>query len=348
MTTTPDGRLPLPAHFDPRRVGEIWRAPYQERAAEAETWARTHRLRAAEEDTFRVCLVLVDCQNTFCIPGFELFVAGRSGKGAVEDNARLCDFIYRNLGTITQIDATLDTHTAMQIFHSVFLVNEAGAHPPPLTTVSLEDVERGRWKVNPAMVANLPVETHERLQAHLLHYCRKLSEGGKYQLMIWPYHALLGGIGHALVASIEEACFFHALARKSQTQFEIKGNHPLVENYSVIRPEVLEGPDGRRIAATNPHLLERLVHFDAVVIAGQAKSHCVAWTIDDLLGEIRGQAPELANKVYVLEDCTSPVVVPGAADFTEQAEAAFARFGKAGVHIVRSTQPLSEWPGMAR
>jgi nicotinamidase-related amidase len=340
--------LPLPPHFDPRRVGEIWRVPYQQRAAEAEAWARTHNLRPAEDDAFRICLVLVDCQNAFCIPGFELFVAGRSGHEAVEDNVRLCDFIYRNLGAITQIDATLDTHTALQIFHSVFLVNEAGEHPPPMTTVSLEDVERGRWQVNPAMVANLPVETCERLQAHLLHYCRKLSEGGKYQLMVWPYHAMLGGIGHALVASVEEACFFHALARKSQTQFEIKGNNPLVENYSVIRPEVLEGADGRRIAATNPRLIERLIHFDAVVIAGQAKSHCVAWTIDDLLREIQRQAPGLAKKVYLLEDCTSAVVVPGAADFTEQAEAAFARFAKAGVHIVRSTQPLHEWPGMTR
>ena len=32
--------LPVPEHFDPEGVGEVWRVPYQERAAEAEEWAR--------------------------------------------------------------------------------------------------------------------------------------------------------------------------------------------------------------------------------------------------------------------------------------------------------------------
>ena len=56
--------------------------------------------------------MLIDVQNTFCIPDFELYVGGRSGHGAVEDNIRLCEFIYRNLGNITHITATMDTHLA--------------------------------------------------------------------------------------------------------------------------------------------------------------------------------------------------------------------------------------------
>jgi len=48
-----------------------------------------------------------------------------------------------------------------------------------------------------------------------------------------------------------------------------------------------------------------------VIIAGQAKSHCVAWTIDDLLEDIIAQDRRLVEKVYLLEDCTSAVVVPG-------------------------------------
>ena len=50
---------------------------------------------------------------------------------------------------------------------------------------------------------------------------------------------MLGGIGHALVASVEEAVFFHSIVRKSQTQFELKGENPLTENYSILRPEIL-------------------------------------------------------------------------------------------------------------
>ena len=111
--------LPLPPHFDPRRVGEVWRVPYEDRAREAEEWAREHTLVPASDDAVRICLVAVDVQNTFCIPGFELFVAGRSGTGAVDDNRRLCEFLYRNLGEITQIFPSLDTHHAMQVFHAI-------------------------------------------------------------------------------------------------------------------------------------------------------------------------------------------------------------------------------------
>ena len=81
-----------------------------------------------------------------------------------------------------------------------------------------------------------------------------------------------------------------------------------------------------------------MLGFDAIIIAGQAKSHCVAWTIDDLLTEILARERKLAKKVYLLEDCTSPVVVPGVVDFTEQADAAFQRFGAAGMNVVKSTQ----------
>src|SRR5262245_64172097 len=135
--------LPLPAHFDPSRVGEVWRVPYEDRAREAPAWAEAHGLGPAAQDAFRVCLLAVDVQNTFCVPGFELFVAGRSGRGAVDDNVRLCEFLYRNLGSITEIVLTLDTHQAMQIFHEVYLVDEAGRHPAPFTLVTVDDVERG-------------------------------------------------------------------------------------------------------------------------------------------------------------------------------------------------------------
>jgi len=86
--------------------------------------------------------------------------------------------------------------------------------------------------------------------------------------------------------------------------------------------------------------------FDVIVIAGQAKSHCVAWTIDDLLADILAQDKRLVEKVYLLEDCTSPVVVPGVIDYTDQADAAFQRFADAGMHVVRSTDPVESWPGI--
>jgi nicotinamidase-related amidase len=338
-------QLPIPSHFDRRQVGEVWRVLYQDRAAAAKTWAKDHKIQPAAQDKTRICLMAIDVQNTFCIPKFELFVGGRSGTGAVSDNVRLCEFIYRNLGLITSIAPTMDTHTAMQIFHPIFWVNDGGKHPDPAATmITLEHVEKGLWKVNPAVAYSLAGGNYMLLQKYALHYVQKLSQDGKYPLTIWPYHSMLGGIGHALVSAVEEAIFFHNIARHSQTMFEIKGGNPLTENYSVLRPEVLQGPDGRAIAQKNTRFIQKLLDFNVVIIAGQAKSHCVSWTIDDLLTEIMANDPNLAKKVYLLEDCTSPVVVPGVIDFTDQADAAFQRFAQAGMKLVKSTQPIQNWP----
>jgi hypothetical protein len=63
--------------------------------------------------------------------------------------------------------------------------------------------------------------------------------------------------------------------------------------------------------------------------------------VDDLLTD----APEIAARLYLLDDCTSPVVVPGVVDYTDDADAAYARFADAGAHVVRSTDPMASWPG---
>jgi nicotinamidase-related amidase len=337
--------LPIPPHFNPDRVGEVWRVPYQERAEEAGTWARQHKIQPAAHDGYKVCLVAVDVQNSFCIPDFELFVGGHSGTGAVDDNRRLCEFIYRNLNVITQIAPTMDTHQAMQIFHSVFWISDEGEHPAPFTLISEEDAKRGRWKFNPTLCRSLGMD-EDYVQRHLLNYTRALKEGGKYDLTVWPYHVMLGSIGHALVAALEEAVFFHSMARCSQPSIQVKGRNALTEHYSVLGPEILEGPDGEPIAQRNADFVERVLQFDALIIAGQAKSHCVAWTVDDLLEDISLRDEKLAERVYLLEDCTSPVVVPGAMDYTDEANAAFQRFVDAGMHVVRSTDPIGSWPGI--
>jgi len=337
--------LPIPPHFDPEGVGAVWQVPYEERARDAAQWARQHGIAPAARDRFRICLILVDVQNTFCIPGFELYVGGRSGTGAVDDNGRLCAFIYRNIAAITQICPTMDTHQAMQIFHAVSLVNDRGDHPAPYTVVTGEDVRTGAWKFNPAVAPGLRIDAAYG-QRHLLHYTRKLKATGKYDLTIWPYHAMLGGIGHALVPAVEEAVFFHSIARTSPPDVHLKGQHPLTEHYSVLGPEVVEGPDGQPIAEKSDTFYRKLVDFDAVVIAGQAKSHCVAWTIDDLLEDVLATDRRLVEKVYLLEDCTSPVVVPGGIDYTDSADAAFRRFAEAGMHVVRSTDAIARWPGI--
>ena len=71
--------LPLPPHWNPDGVGEIRRVDYSGAFEDAGRWREEHALAPAAQDHFRIALVAVDVQNTFCTPGFELFVAGRSG-----------------------------------------------------------------------------------------------------------------------------------------------------------------------------------------------------------------------------------------------------------------------------
>lgn len=339
-----DTPLPLPPHFKADRVGEVWKVAYQELAQSAREWAEKYTIRPAGEDDFKIALIAIDMQNTFCLPGFELFVGGRTGTGAVDDTRRLCEFIYRNLGSITRIIATLDTHRAMQIFHPIYLVNENGEHPSPLTLVSEEDVRQRRWRFNPRVAESLGISP-EAGQRHLLHYTAELRKQGKYDLTIWPYHAMLGGIGHALVSALEEAIFFHTIARVTQPELILKGEFANTESYSAIGPEVLTGADGEQIAQKDESFLRLVIENDLVIIAGEAKSHCVAWTIEDLLDEIKSYDPKLTGKVYLLQDCTSPVVVPGVVDYTADADAAYHRFANEGMHLVQSTNPISQWLG---
>jgi nicotinamidase-related amidase len=333
MTNT---SMPIPEFFDAGKVGTVWWIPYEEHARQARDWANQHGLQPAAADSTKTWLMLIDVQNTFCIPDFELYVGGRSGRGAVEDNARLCEFIYRNLGDITQITATMDTHMVMQVFHAIFFIDKDGNHPAPYTDIQASELQNGRWTFNPALATQFDIAP-EYGQQMMTHYAEKLQRTGKYALTVWPYHAMLGGIGHALVSSVEEALFFHTIARLSQVDIVTKGNTPFTENYSVIGPEVLTGPMDEQLGKRDQRFIQQLQECDRLIVAGQAKSHCVAWTVSDLLDDIMLADSQLAQKVYLLEDCTSPVVVPGVVDHTDAADAAYEWFASAGMHIVKST-----------
>lgn len=337
----------LPGFYKPERADEIFMVSYEQLMAEALQWRKIHSLKPAASDKVKIGLMLIDAQNTFCLSSGQLFVAGRSGDGAVQDTRRIAEFIYRNMDVLTRLYLTMDTHTAFMIFHRSFWIDKDGNHPAPATIISAKDVENDIWKVNPQVAWSVfgKPSGHVSLQAYALHYVRELERLGRYPLMIWPHHGMLGGIDHAIVSLIFEATVFHTFARSSQTGYEIKGADPRTENYSVLGPEVTTFPNGASFISRNTDFIEKLLAFDAVIIAGQAKSHCVAWTIADFLEDITKIDMDLAKKVFLLEDCTSNVVIPGV-DFTDAGDKAFADFAKAGMNLVKSTDPIETWPGI--
>ncbi|ACY14797.1 nicotinamidase [Haliangium ochraceum] len=340
---------PVPAFFDPAHAADWgYRPDHQNLLEEAASWRAQHQVRPAASDERRISALLIDVQKDFSFPEGTLYVGGRSGRGAIEDNARLSAFLLRNASAITDITATFDTHHAHQIFFTSFWLDEDGKPPAPHSVVTSADLSAGRLRPNPALAAWVADGDADWLGKQALHYVEELERHGKYQLYLWPPHCILGSDGHALVGLVHEARMFHAYLRGSPATAEIKGEHALTENYSVFAPEVLTRHDHGVLGQRNSALLDRLLRSDAILVAGQAASHCVKSSIDDLLSEIQARDPALARKVYVLTDCMSSVAVPDGeggffADFTEHSEAAQARWAEAGMHLVQAEQPMSDW-----
>ena len=170
MTT----QLPLPGFYKADNVvnTERW-IDYAALQDAAIDWRSRHGLKAASTDRFKLGVLAIDVQNTFCHPDGELYVAGMSGTGAVDDSIRLVEFIYRNLGVISGISCTLDTHRMFAVFHPSFLVDEKGNHPAPFTQVTNAEVKAGVWKPSGFAASALGVSLMA-LQQHLEHYTAEL------------------------------------------------------------------------------------------------------------------------------------------------------------------------------
>lgn len=308
-----------PAFYNESQVGEFFLPRYDMVLQEASKAA----VKPAHLDTFKVGVLGIDAQIGFCYPKASLFVPG-----AVEDVTRACNFLLDNMDVITNLYFTLDTHRTYQVFFNTLFINDAGQHPDPYTMISVADIDSGKWR---------PV-THQR---EIRDYVVQLESLGRYILTIWPFHTMLGSTDHALMPSLYEVAMYHSVVRQVPTTFETKGYHPLTENYSIMAPEV-KNILGRSVAQFNTQFFEALTNNDRLYIWGEAKSHCVMWTIKDLLQNIQATDPAIINKVYILEDCMSPVpAVPGA-DFPAIADQTMEEFRAAGINIVKSTDPVQK------
>lgn len=319
--------LPIPDFHQDARAGQLYLERTAEVADEARRYVARHGLRPAREDKVRIAAFGIDVQVAFCSPGASLFVPG-----AVEDTQRTLRWLYSHLDRVTELVFSLDTHRIFQIFHPAWWKDAQGQHPAPMTQVTAAEVRSGRWRAT-------------RFPEESLEYCERLEAQARYVLTIWPYHALLGGLSHALVPAFYEASVFHALVRDTATHFELKGENPLTENYSVLMPEVTE-VKGQRVGEFNTRLFERLMTFDRLYVFGQAKSHCVLSTLRDLREHIERTDRSKMGRVHILVDAMSPVPapplepLPPSLDFPRLADEAIEELRRAGMRVVRTTEPL--------
>jgi nicotinamidase/pyrazinamidase len=304
----------IPPFYDPQRVGSLF---YPELAAIADH-AAAAGLSPATDDKRQIHLLIIDMQIDFCHPQGTLYVPG-----AEDDIRRLIGFIYRHAAQISKITCSLDSHLPLQIFHPAWWVDENGRHPDPFTVISAADVQAGRWR--PRRSADWSVQ-----------YVHKLEEAAKKALVIWPYHVPLGGIGNGLDPELWSAVFWHSIARQVQPNWWTKGTTPEVEHYSILKPEVPRPEQPQDVKGQA--FLAELEKEDMLLIAGEASSHCVLETVNDLV-QAFADRPDMLNRFHILQDCMSPVIHPEI-DFAALAQAEYERFAQMGVRFINSDHSL--------
>lgn len=235
-------------------------------------------------------LLIIDPQNDFVSPAGSLSVPG-----AVADLERLAAWIAREGDRIEQIVVTLDQHHVLEISHPGWWRGPDGAPPAPFTPVSAEDVEQGR-------ITTADPAARERSVGYL----RALASTGRYPHVIWPEHCLIGDVGGNVWPPLSAALHAWERARGRNVRWVPKGQNPWTEHFSALRAEVPDPEDpGTQVSAS---LLTSLREARSIHVAGEARSHCVANTVRDLVTE----APEVASRLVLLSDAMSDV--PGFAD----------------------------------
>lgn len=319
----------LPSFFEPAKAGSIFldRASYV--VDEAQRFRQKMKLCEPHQDSPRILALGIDTQIAFCNPDSSLFVPG-----SVEDTVRTAKWIYENVGKITKIMFSLDTHTLMQVFHPSSWVDRHGSHPQPFTVITSREVADGKW--TPVMNKG----KFPDLRAAMVEYCSKLEATGKYALTIWPYHALIGTVGHAVEPVLMEASLFHSAFRRINPKLIIKGLGQFTENFSVFSPEVTK-IGNIEVGKFDTELMDEMRKYDKIYVFGQAKSHCVLSSLLDL-----AEDPQLVKKIYILDDAMSCVPppplnpLPESLDFPKVTAKAFEKLRGAGMHIVKTTDPV--------
>jgi nicotinamidase-related amidase len=243
--------------------------------------------------------------------------------GALADSRRTIEWLYHNMQEVTAIAASFDSHLPIQIFYPTWWADEEGNHPEPYTPITADQIADGQWQ---------PLYEIEWSKQ----YVEKLGQQAKKDLMIWPYHTMLGTQGHKMLPALYEAVLVHSAARRAQPNMVIKGTIANTEYYSLLEPEVKVAADPR--GTLNNDLLQNIVSYDRIYVAGQAKSHCVLETISSIM-RYYGEEPEIVGKFHVLMDCTSSVQHPEI-DFETIAQETYEEYAERGLKLVKSTDPI--------
>uniref|UniRef100_H3HC30 Isochorismatase-like domain-containing protein n=1 Tax=Phytophthora ramorum TaxID=164328 RepID=H3HC30_PHYRM len=232
-----------------------------------------------------LCLLVIDQQVDFH-PGGSLAIPTANG-----DAARIAAFIRKHGSKLTQLVLTLDSHQRYHIAHGIFWENAEGKTPEPFTLITAKDVAAGTWRPRDAS-----------LKDYVLAYTTALEASGKFTLCIWPEHCLIGSPGHNIVPNVYAAALEWTKTSLKPVQYVMKGSNSFTEHYSALKAEFELPYDPA--TSLNQSLVDSLKLADKVVVCGEAISHCVNYTVRDL---VSAWPKERLHDLVILTDCASPV-----------------------------------------
>jgi len=236
----------------------------------------------------RIRLLIIDPQNDF----MDVAGAALPVPSAHADMQRLAQFVDTMAGAIDDMVVTLDSHATVSIERTTFWLDADDAPVAPFTAITAAQLRAGQYR---------PRDGNRTDDA--LRYLQALEAGGERTLIVWPVHCVLGTWGHAITQVLSDSITRWEWASGRNCDRVLKGQNTMTEQYSAFRADVPRADDARTLI--NRSLLERLGGGDEVLlVAGEALSHCVAASGQDMLAQFDTQ--RLRNTVF-LTDCMSPV-----------------------------------------
>ena len=289
-------------------------------------------------------LLIIDAQNDFH-PGGSLAIPT-----ANEDSQRVARMLRQHGDKIDRVVATLDSHQKLHIGNPCFWTESAtGKNPSPFTIISAQDLRDGKY--TPHSKLQLPIDLSEaidpnvfvgrekvlsddgktlNLAKYCVEYAERLEAKGRFQICVWPEHCLIGTKGHAIVDPILESISYWSNLTGGSVEWIWKGEQLLTEMYSAIEADVPVTPD----TAFNTSLVESLQASDHLIVCGQAMSHCVNYTLRDIVAR---WPKDRLGQITLLTDGAS--AVPG---FESAAEQFQADMKEAGVQLCTTDAMFSD------
>jgi len=229
----------------------------------------------------------IDFQKAFVCPGEPLCPAG-----AFEDVVRFSNFITEAEEDIVDIFLTVDQHPIAHIGHPGWWLTSEGVSPEPFTLVNLLALESG------AIQAADP-----KKQEYAKRYIDPIRGS-----MIWPVHCVPGTQSYELSNNLVAAV--HSWENSGPGRIATmakKGYHQDLESFGIFEPEY-KG-HGNILADFNDNLLGNLLFGNLpIVVGGEARSHCVRCSVEQMVQRIQDYNLGFdLKKIVLLEDCMSDV-----------------------------------------